>query len=360
MTASFGTLHPATVKNWGNEALSEYLRGNTLNFLMGSTEKSPIHMMNMAGKMVGDTHKYFLTAKLTGGVDGEGQLSGQEQDLNVYGDEVTVDLVRNAHVIRDWYISSENTRIDLAAVARRNLTDWLKEAIRDDIMYALTGTPINARHTNNSTKFPVARTVGRTNLRAVYGNALSNYNSTESTALGNVDAVNDKFTLETVRIASDLAKSGNNPMRPATFKTLKGAPQEGFVMLIHPRQARDLEQDANWKNARLYKTEIDQAGLYGGAYYKGTVYGVDIFSVPEVPVLAGVGASGIDVGQAVLLGAQAATCVYRQTPDFQVRKDDDYTNLFGIGVAEVRGQKRNVFNGQNHGVMHVFTAAVSD
>jgi N4-gp56 family major capsid protein len=360
MTASFGALHPATVKNWGTSALSEYLRGNTLSFLLGSTEKAPIQMLNMVGRMKGDTHKYHLVGKLTGGVYGEGQLTGNEQPLSIFMDEVTVGLVRYAVRIDDWYISSENTRIDLAAAARRNLTDWLKETFRDDLMYALTGTPITAAHLANPSAFPVTRTVGRTNTRAVYGSARANYNATESTALASVDAVNDKLTVEVIRVAADLAKAGVNPMRPAEVSTMKGTPKEGFIMLVNPRQARDLEQDPTWRNQRLYKTEIDQAGLFGGAYYKGSVHGVDVFSVPEVPVLAGVGASGIDVGQAVLLGAQAATCVYRQTPDFQVRKEDDYMNTWGLGVAEVRGQKRNVFNNTNFGVMHVFTAAVSD
>ena len=360
MTASFGTLHPSTVKNWGTAAFTEYLRGNTLSFLLGSTEKSPIQMLNMVGKMKGDVHKYHLVAKLTGGVIGEGQMTGNEQPLNLFMDEVTVGLVRNAVRIDDWYISSENTRIDLAAAARRNLTDWLKEIFRDDLMYALSGTPINAFQTANSAAYPVTRIVGRTATRALYGSSLANYNATESTALGTVDAVNDKMTVEVIRIAADLAKGGTSPMRPATVSTMKGTPKEGFIMLVNPRQARDLEQDPTWRNQRLYKTEIDQAGLFGGAYYKGSVHGVDVFSVPEVPVLAGVGASGIDVGQALLLGAQAATCVYRQTPDFQIRKEDDYMNTWGLGVAEVRGQKRNVFNSANFGVLHVFTAAVSD
>lgn len=362
MTASFGSAHGATVKNWGSRAFKEYLRGNTLSFLMGADEMSPIQMLDKEGEMVGDTWKYHLVAKLTGGVVGEGLLTGNEQPLNIYMDEVTVRLVRNAQRIDDWYISSENTRIDLAESCRRNLTDWLAETIRDDILYALTGTPINALQTANSTVFPVTRaTVGRTANRALYGSARSNYNATEATALANVDAVNDKMSIEVIRIARDMAATlGSATMRPASIKTLNGAPSEGFVLLINPRQARDLEQDGNWKNQRYYKTQIDSAGLYRGAFYKGSVQGVDVFSIPEIPNLTGVGASGIDVGQAVLLGAQAATCVYRQKADFQVRKEDDYSNTYGIGVAEVRGEKRNVFNGENFAVLHVYTAAVSD
>jgi hypothetical protein len=359
MTASFGTNHAATVKTWGTEVYQEYLRGNTLSFLMGSSSDAPIQIMDKSGEK-GDTFKYHLRGKIGGGVFGEGQLTGNEQPLNVFVDEVAVRMVRNAVRMDDWYISSENTRLDLAMEARTALSDWLKETIRDDILYALTGTPINATQLANSTVYPVARTTGRTAARALYGISSGNYNATESTALANIDAVNDKLTLETIRVAKDLAMSGTNPIRPAKFKMLNGAPSEGLVMLVNPRQARDLEQDATFRNTRFWKTQDDNAGLFRGAFYKGTVHGVDIYSIPEIPVLAGVGAGSIDVGQAVLLGAQAATAVYRQRPDFQVRKEDDYGNTWGLGVAEVRGEKRNVFNSTNFSAVHVFTAAVAD
>lgn len=359
MTASFGTNAAATVKNWGQEVYQEYLRGNTLSFLMGSSSDAPIQILDKSGEK-GDTFKYHLRGKIGGGVFGEGQLTGNEQPLNVFTDEVVVRMVRNAVRMDDWYISSENTRLDLAMEARTGLTDWLKETIRDDIIYALTGTPTSAAQLANSAIYPVARTTGRTNTRALYGISAANYNATESTALGNIDAVNDKLTLEAIRVARDLAMAGTSPMRPAKFKMLNGAPSEGLVMLVHPRQARDLEQDAMFRSTRLYKTQDDNAGLFRGAFYKGTVHGVDIYSIPEMPILTGVGAGSIDVGQAVLLGAQAATAVYRQRPDFQVRKEDDYGNTWGLGVAEVRGEKRNVFNNTNFSAFHVFTAAVAD
>lgn len=359
MTASFGAGHPATVKTWGERAFTEYLRGNTLSFLMGSDANSPIQIMDKNGEK-GDTFKYHLLGKTTGGVFGEGQLTGNEQALNIAMDEVSVRMVRNGIRVDEWYISSENTRIDLAEMARKNLQDWLTETIRDDVLYALTGTPINAVQTANSTVYPVARTTGRTQNRALYGISNSNYNATESTALANIDSVNDKMSVELIRVARDKASSGTNPMRPVNLKYMNGVPAESYIMLMNQRQARDLEQDATWRNQRLWKTEMDKAGLFRGAFYKGSIQGVDVFSIPEVPVLAGVGASGIDVGQGLLLGAQAATCVYRQRPDYQVRKEDDYGNTWGLGVAEVRGEKRNVFNSENFGVMHVLTAAVAD
>jgi N4-gp56 family major capsid protein len=359
MTASFGTNHAATVKTWGQEVYQEYLRGNTLSFLMGSSSDAPIQIMDKSGEK-GDTFKYHLRGKIAGGVFGEGQLTGNEQPLNVFTDEVTVRMVRNAVRMDDWYISSENTRLDLAMEARTALSDWLKETIRDDVIYALTGTPFSTAQLANSTVYPVARTTGRTTARALYGISAANYNTTESTALANIDSVNDKMTLEAIRVARDLAMAGTSPMRPAKFKMLNGAPSEGLVMLVNPRQARDLEQDATFRNTRLWKTQDDNAGLFRGAFYKGTVHGVDVYSIPEMPILTGVGAGNIDVGQAVLLGAQAATAVYRQRPDFQVRKEDDYGNTWGLGVAEVRGEKRNVFNSTNFSAFHVFTAAVAD
>jgi N4-gp56 family major capsid protein len=359
MTASFGTNAAATVKNWGQEVYQEYLRGNTLSFLMGSTSDAPIQIMDKSGEK-GDTFKYHLRGKIAGGVFGDGQLTGNEQPLNVFTDEVLVRTVRNAARIDDWYISSENTRLDLAMEARTALTDWLKETIRDDVLYALTGTPTSTAQLANSALYPVSRTTGRTTTRALYGISASNYNATEATAFGNIDPVNDKMTLEVIRVSRDLATSGTNPIRPAKFKMLNGAPSEGFVMLVNPRQARDLEQDATFRNSRLWKTQDDNAGLFRGAFYKGTVHGVDVYSIPEVPVLTGVGTGSTDVAQAVLLGAQAATAVYRQRPDFQVRKEDDYGNTWGLGVAEVRGEKRNVFNSTNFSCVHVFTSAVAD
>lgn len=366
MTASFGSTHDATVKNWTDQTFTEYLTGNTVSFLMGSTADSPVHVMEPGDGMTGDTWKYFLIGKVTGGIYGDGQLAGNEQPLNIFKDEVTVRTIRNAHRIDDWYISSDNTRVDLMNSARSNLTNWGNEILKCDILYALTGTIIDSTYQTTGNGFSTtARATGRTQYRALYGNSTANYNATEATAFGNITAANDKFSVDTLRLAREMSqnKAANSKMRPITVDLVKGVPSEGYIALIGNRQARDLENDTRWVNQRLYKIQKDTQTLFNGAYYRGSIQGVDVFVIPEMPVITGVGASSIDVAQGVLLGAQAATQVWRMRPTFAARKEDDYGNTMGMALTMIRGEKRNTFTqnaiAENWGVISFFSAAVA-
>ena len=93
--------------------------------------------------------------------------------------------------------------------------------------------------------------------------------------------------------------------------------------------------------------------------------GVIIREIPEIPVLAGVGAGGIDVGANFLCGAQAVGVGWAQrtksTTDVR-----DYGFRTGVGVQEIRGieaavrQPDDTADLVQHGVVTVYAAAVAD
>ena len=96
--------------------------------------------------------------------------------------------------------------------------------------------------------------------------------------------------------------------------------------------------------------------------------GVIVREVPELPVISGVGASSIDVGQAMLCGAQALGVAWaeRTKTTTNVR---DYGFMAGTGLQEIRGIGKLRFGTdgttdktapKDQGMVTLFTSSVAD
>ncbi|MFT7434146.1 MAG: hypothetical protein ACI9TY_001794 [Alphaproteobacteria bacterium] len=87
--------------------------------------------------------------------------------------------------------------------------------------------------------------------------------------------------------------------------------------------------------------------------------GVMIFECSEMPILAGAGDTSIDVAHNILCGAQSAAIAWGKKTNYK-EDSDDYGHENGFAIDEIRGIEKLVFNGVDHGLVNVFTAAEAD
>lgn len=348
MAATYSTSNLATVKQWTKTIFKEALYGNPLSGFMGTSASAPIQVIPTLMNLAGDEATVHMTPKMSTSsvVRGDGQLKGNEVDVSLFTDKITVDTVKFANVIRQKEISQQRVQLDLKAEQYDLCRNLEQELIRDDLLTAL-----------------VDKTSGRTQARYRYGADESNWNSTHATAALNVDSTNDKMTLALVEAAVRKAKyTGTYKMNPAKLSYDQGFAVEGFVLLLHPRAARDLRQDPDYKTQVVYNDYLKgKAAVFQGSQYLGTYAGAIMFEMPDINNImleTGAGAGSIDIAHNLLLGAQAAMIGWAMKPEFRLDSDDYDTNR-GVALISIRGQKKIVFNSEDWATTHIFTAAVA-
>jgi hypothetical protein len=88
--------------------------------------------------------------------------------------------------------------------------------------------------------------------------------------------------------------------------------------------------------------------------------GVIIRELPELPVITGGGAGGIDIAQSFLCGASALMVANAQSPTPKSDPTRDYSFRPGVAIEELTGQKKVSYGGQQYGIVTLVTAAVAD
>ncbi len=336
MVATIETTHGVSAEQWSGDVFGEYLGQNPFYSFMGQNSNSIIQVKEELTKASGDAITVQLRAKLTGnGVTGSTALKGNEEDLIFYDQKIEVDTLRHAVILRGE-MSEQRVAFDLRNQAREALVDWASDKMRLEIITALTDT-----------------TSGRVQGRYLYGASEGNFNETHATALANVDAVDDQLTTEMISKAKRKAVlDGGRKVRPFLMKS-GNKTEEVFVLFAHPYAIRDLLEDQSFKDVNVHlPASFGDSVLVHGQRYKGMWDGVMIFECDEMPVES-------NVAHNVLCGAQAVAVAFGKKTNYK-EDIDDYGHENGFAIDEIRGVEKLVFNGVDHGVVHVFSAAVAD
>jgi N4-gp56 family major capsid protein len=342
MPMSIESTHGLSVKQWSDEVFGEYLTQNPFFNFMGTASTNIVQVKEELLKAPGDAITVQLRSKLSGnGVTGGTTLKGAEEQLVFYEQRLIVDTLRHA-VKLSGEMSEKRVAFDLRNQAREALVDWANEKLRRDLVAALTNT-----------------SVGRVRARYLYGMTDANWNAVHATALANVDVTNDKLSTDVISKAKRKALiEGDRKIRPMLMKQ-GNRTEEVFVLFAHPYAMRDLLNDEKFRslNVHLPATMSDSV-LVHGQRYKGMWDGVMLFET-DMPLLANAGTGGIGVAHNVLCGAQAAAVAWGKRTNYK-EFVDDYGHDNGFAIDEIRGVNKLVFNGSDHGVVNVFTAAVAD
>ena len=352
------------IQKWDAEYFAEYVRASGFKPYMGKGTNSIIqakYELTSGGKTI----NIPLVTRLTGaGVTGSTALVGAEEVLGNYNMSVTVDWLRNGVEIKKpeehW------TEMDLRQAARDMLMAWSMDGLRDDIIAAFRS--IQGVAYGSASEAQKDAWVDDNIDRVLFGKTKSNVSTSapaggatydHSASLANIDGTNDKLTAAAVSLMKRIAKTADPHIRP--YKTNDGSGREYYVLFAGSLPFRDLKEDSTItaanREARPRDVESNPLFQDGDLIYDGVI----IREIPEIPVMANVGAgAAVDVAQVFLCGAQAVAVAWGQEPKSTKKAETDYGFATGIGIEECRGVEKIVFNETDHGMVTGHFAAVAD
>jgi N4-gp56 family major capsid protein len=350
---AFTSVNASNVEElWDNNFFASYVRANRFKRYMGTTENSIIQTRSDLTKKAGDGITLPLVTELTGaGQTGNGLLEGNEEALGNYGHKIEVSTLRHAVAVTDN--DQQFTGIDLRNAGKEMLKLWCMSKLRNDIITGLgsisTGVGTSLSYASASAGQRNAWLVANAD-RIMFGDGSVGAYSVLATDLLAVTAA---MTLkkEVVSKAKARAEQATPKIRPVTV----GEDSENFVMFVDARAFRDLKADlgTSLQNAQE-RGDTNPLWRDGDLMWDGVV----IRKIQEIASLGAVGASSALVSPYYLCGAQALGVVWAQMTK-STTDTRDYGFVKGVGIHEMRGVEKLVYNGKDHGVFTGFVGATA-
>ena len=375
--ASTTVLSGLDLTKWRKEFIREFVRDTGFEPYMGDSPMDIIHVVNDL-KSDGYTIRVPLIARLQGnGVSGSTRLSGAEERLDQYYQDVTWEFYRNAIEVSKK--EKEKSAVDLISVRRPLLKEWATELIKYqmiDCFHTMSGGLTYAASDATARNTFVTNNADRVLFGASKSNGSSNV---MATALANVDNTSDKLSPDMITLAKRMARTANPHIRP--FKTGTQG-REFYVLFAHPLCFRDLKNNSTMaqanRDARERGVETNPIFQDGDLIYDGVI----IREIPEFyqarqgsttstlvntnTTLVDAGNGGtVDVGVNFLCGAQSIAMVNKQAAMPIAKKEDDYGFFDGVGIEMAHGFSKLRWNngsGTNKdlGMMTIYAAAEPD
>lgn len=352
---------------WRRDFVREFVRDSGFSTYMGDSPMDIIHVINDL-KTDGYTIRVPLVGRLQGsGVSGNTPLSGAEEQLDQYYQDVSWEFYR--HAIAATKKEKKKSATEFMGVARPLLREWATELIKYDIIECLHKTSGGLAYSASDSTAKDLWTVNNVD-RVLFGATAANYSATHATALANIDNTDDKLSPTMGSLAKFMARTANPHIRP--FKTGTQG-REFYVMFCHPLCFRDLKNNSTMtaanRDARPRDVEANPLFQDGDLVYDSVIYR----EIPEFyRARQGTGtnsettiSSTIVVGANFLCGAQAIGYVNKQAAMPTTKKEDDYGFVDGVGVEMAYGMDKLRWNNGGStlkpdvGMVTVYAAAVA-
>jgi len=362
----FGTLSAAQKKVWAVELWAAG-RDQSFFFSNGFIGKSDSDMNAVVQRVTklteterGQECVMQLVQDLQGdGVTGDNDLEGQEEAM--VNDAITIRLDQLRHGVKNkGEMAEQATVIRFRSVAKEKLSFWVSDKLDELMFLTLSGIAYSKKTTLanrvgsnlNNLSF-AADVVAASSERIVYGGG--------ATSEGTITSA-DKFSWETVVRAQTHAQEKR--LRP-----IRSGGKEHYIMVLHPRQARDLKLDPTYQTILRTAERAGDNPLIKGGF--ANVDGVVLYQHNKVINTSGLadgskwGAGGaVDGAQALMLGAQAGGVAMLGSMFWRESDNTDYGNKAGIGVGRKLGMLKPQFTSvydnntkQDFGLVSVKTAA---
>jgi N4-gp56 family major capsid protein len=345
------------VQQWQKKFYVEYIRGQRFARYTGTDENKVFQLVKDLSKKRGESITIQLVTRLTGsGVTGDNTLRGNEEAISNYGDTITVDQLRNATSV--GHMEQQKGNIDFLNAGRMLLKLWAMEKLRDDMITAMESPNLDGKTSYASSSATQRNAWDTANGdRILYGDAKSNRTAGNvATSLDKLDATTDVLDPDMVSTAKRMARDADPHIRPVRV----AEDEEWFVLFCNKWAFRD------FKNSSDYLSNLRNAGprsLKDNPLFRdGDLVhdGVILREIPEMGVMSNVGATGtVDGAANYLCGAQALGVAWAETTS-AISDEDDYGNIKGVGIKEIRGVQKLFFNDKQHGMLTLYTAAVAD
>ena len=368
--ATTATLSGLDLTKWRPKFITEYIRDSGFEPYMGDSEMDIIHVVNDL-ETSGYTIRIPLMGRLQGdGVSGNTSLSGAEEALDQYYQDIYWDFYRNA--VTATKKERKKSFVDFMTAARPRLKEWSAEKIKYQI--------IDSFHKmSDGTKFSEAsagtrNTFAANNVdRILFGATQANYSATHATGLTAIDNTADKLSTSMASLARFMARQARPIIRP--FKTGTQG-REYYVMFCHPLGFRDLKQDSAMlaanRDARARDVESNPIFQDGDLVYDGIIFReIPEFYQPRAGSTANPETTfsngTIVCGASFLCGAQAIGYVNKQMAMPTKKAEDDYGFVDGVGIEFAHGIDKLRWNnnatgpnnGKDVGIVTVYHAAVA-
>jgi len=341
--------HNLTAEQWDDMLYKEYIGQLNWKKFMGTSTDSIIQVKEDLKKGKGDKITLGIRGQMQGGtVLGNATGIGNEGSVDFYDFAITIDNIRHLVKAQDIPMSEQRVPWDFLQNVREAVEEKAQIYSDDKITTQLSST-----------------TNGRVRSRYLYGAADSNWNATHATGLTNIDNTADQLTTNILRIAKRKALipgTGADGVKMRPTKVVNGkAYEEWYVAICHPYCTRDLfDNDAAWKNAQLNipPNSNRESPIFTGSAFKGAYDGILIHEYDRINLVS----STIQVAHNFLLGAQAAAMVWGQRPKFG-EEFSDLGHAVSYEIHEISHVNKIYFtrtSEADHGVVHVFAAAVAD
>ncbi|QZP07781.1 N4-gp56 family major capsid protein [Caenibius sp. WL] len=345
---AFTTVNAANVEElWDNDFFKSYVRANRFKRYMGTTENSIIHTKMDLTKKAGDGITLPLITELTGaGQTGNGLLEGNEEALGNYGHKIEVATRRHAVAVTDN--DQQFTGIPLRDAAKEQLKLWAMKKLRTNIIDAL-GSKNGIIYASASEGDKDAWLAANSD-RVMFGDGTVGGFTDHSADLALVTA-GMKLTKEVVSKAKAKAELSTPIIRPVTV----GEDSETYVMFVGSGAFRDLKTDlaTSLQNAQE-RGDSNPLWNDGDLMWDGVV----IRKIQEIASIGNVGATSARIEPYFLCGAQAIGVAWAQTTK-STTDVRDYGFVKGVGIHEMLGVEKLMYQNQDHGVFTGYVGALA-
>ena len=352
-TTSFGVNDALAVKLWSKELTRAEREKCEIAPLMGEDPDSIIHVKKETQKGAGDKVTFGLRAVLSGdGITENEVAEGNGESLTTYSDSIYINELGNVAAAKsENTIDQQRVPFDLRAECKDALAEWWANRLSVAFFNQVCGY------------------VPQTNTKYSGLNSITAHTSSRKIFAGTVSAdesltAADTFTLDLIDQAVEMAKVGDNMIRP-----IKIGGQDRYVVYLHPYQVTSLRTNyssGQWgdiQKAALMASNDTKHPIYSGAL--GVYNGCVLRSSQHVTqgVNSSTSAAITTVRRAVLLGAQAAVAAFGQRNGAgKYRWNEelfDHKRRLEVSAWSIMGMKKTVFNSTDFGALTISTYAAA-
>lgn len=351
-----------TPQQWDSKFYTEYFQQSRYKSEMGTTENAIIQVKESLSGKPGDSITFALVNKMTGaGVTGTAVLEGNEEEVDTRSQKVSVIKRRNAFRVAEQ--DEAYSAISLRQAGKTVLMNWAEENTRDRIIAALAS--IDGVNLLTATEAQKDTWVTNNADRVLFGGAVGNLVAGDhSASLAAVDNTNGKLTGSAAGVLKRMALQASPKIRPVMSKS---SGRRYFCAYVSPFTFRDLKSDPTIMAAQQgvsLRMQNEKLFKGGDLEWDGIIFKED----DNIPILSGVGASGIDLAPVFFCGAQAVGYGVRRKW-WTTEETFDYGDKKGVAVNAFDGIEKMRFGTdaavetdtpKDHGIVTGYFPAVAD
>lgn len=356
-TTPFGVNDSVTAKVWAKKLYSDTIAHCYFDQFASEGDDSAFQVKTDLSKQAGDRIRVTLRGNLEqDGIASDGQVSGNEESLQFFTDDISIDSLDFATKSPNrGTISQQRVPFDIRGQHKNAHVDHWAERLDKIVFNHLAGNTIEADVRYVGHNATIAASAGR----IIRGGAVANDSLLTSSS--------QAFTLNLLDKAVTLMKqrdsNGNFRVRPIR---VPGYKKPLWLCFVHPNQLYQMRSDASTAGNffDLYKAAL-QGGLYpDNPIFSGAEFLYNNVLVHESELLPRSNHSSAYIAntrRAVVCGAQALTVAYGQ--GFEggsmkwVEELTNYEKQFGVDSHLIFGVKKNQFNSKDFSTMVISTYA---